>query len=352
MKKIKIILLVLAACLVISNIVVSAGDNGHKTTPYPLQLPDFVTTYYGNMPVPPDNPTTEEGVALGRKLFYDSRLSRNNTMNCGTCHRQGHGFSDFRQFSIGLDNQVGIRNAPGLANVGFTPQLFWDGRAASLELQARDPITNPIEMDSRWDTIVARLTSDSLYPVLFYKAFGSTLIDSAHILKAIAQFERTFIAFNTKYDAFYFEGKIDTFSDQELKGLDIFLGKGFCNHCHSDVLLTDNFFRNNGLDAQPDSGLAKITYKKEDIGKFKVPSLRNVAVTAPYMHDGRFATLAEVIDFYSDSVHPFSPNIDTHMEPFGYGLHLTETEKEALITFLKTLTDSSFLKNPAYKKPD
>lgn len=317
-----------------------------------MQLPDFVITYYGRMPVPPDNPTTEEGVALGRKLFYDSRLSRNNTMNCGTCHRQGHGFSDFRQFSIGLDNQTGLRNAPGLANVGFVSQLFWDGRAHSLEQQARDPITNPIEMDSKWDTIVTRLNTDSLYPALFYKAFGSSLIDSIHILKAIAQFERTFISFNSRYDAFYFEGNIDTFTQKELKGLDIFMGKGFCNHCHSDVLLTDNFFRNNGLDAKPDSGLAKITHKKEDIGKFKVPSLRNIAVTAPYMHDGRFATLRDVVDFYSDSVHPSSPNIDAHMEPFGYGLHLTEEEKNDLIAFLKTLTDSSFLKNPAYTRPD
>lgn len=351
MKKILIIAIALLG-LLLADTAVSPGQHASGPTPYTLRMPEFVSIYFDPMPIPEDNPLTVEGIYLGRKLFYEKRLSANHTMSCATCHQQENGFADFRQFSLGLHDEVGIRNSMAIVNLGWEKRLFWDGRATSLEHQISDPVTNPIEMNNSWDTVVQTLQNTPEYPALFYKAFGSTAIDSNAVMKALAQFERTLVSFNTRFDAYYFNGIADTLTEEEARGLELFMGRGNCNHCHSDVLLTDNMFRNNGLDAKPDEGYAKVTGKKTDIGKFKVPSLRNVAATAPYMHDGRFATLRDVVDFYSEGIQPRSPNIDVHMEPLGKGLRLTIEEKKELMAFLKTLTDYEFLKNPDFAAPE
>lgn len=272
-------------------------------------------------------------------------------MSCGTCHQQKFAFTDPRKFSLGVHGDTGIKHSMSLVNLGWAPFFFWDGRANSLESQAHDPITNPIEMASNWKVILPRLQNHPDYPSRFYKAFGSSNIDSFAVMKAIAQFERSIVSFNSKFDKFFFEGDANALTKEEERGMDLFFGGGTCNHCHSDVLLTDNFMRNNALDMEPDSGLAKVTKLAKDIGKIKVPTLRNIALTAPYMHDGRFKTLEEVIDFYTSKVKVRSPNIDEHMALLTNGFGLRDSDKKALIAFLKTFTDSTLITNEAYSDP-
>lgn len=320
--------------------------------PHNLEVPDFVEIYLGNFQSPQDNPLTVEGVNLGRRLFYDKKLSNDFTMSCATCHKQENAFDDPRPFSEGTNGSFGNRNAMAIVNLGWGTSFFWDGRRNSLEDQAHDPVVNPIEMANSWPTVVSRLQADEEYPSLFYKAFGSYNIDSNLVAMAIAQFERTLVSFNSPFDRYYFQGETSALNAQEISGLDIFLNKAHCNDCHSDVLLTDNAFRNNGLDISfTDNGLGLVTANASDNGKFKVPTLRNVELTSPYMHDSRFNTLEQVIDFYSSNVKSASPNLDQHMIPFGNGLNLTIQEKADLLAFLKVLTDSSFINNSAYGDP-
>ncbi len=326
-------------------------DKGRSLKAYQVVLPEFVADYFDPMPPLPAGIMTAEGVSLGRKLFYDNRLSKDNTLNCGSCHKQAFAFADNIKFSIGIDNKVGIINSMPIFNVAWASHFFWDGRAASLEEQMKDPITNPREMGSNWSDVLVKLNADSMYRRVFYLVFGSSDIDSSLVIRSISQFIRTLVSFNTRFDQYYFEGRADALTPQEERGLDMFFGIGGCNHCHSDVLLTDNYFRNNGLDAQPAPGLYQTTGKETDRGRVKVPSLRNVGLTAPYMHDGRFATLEEVLEFYSSGIQQKSPNIDEHMLPLGKGLRLTKEQKEDLIAFLHTLTDSSFIHNPAFSNP-
>jgi cytochrome c peroxidase len=320
-------------------------------TPYTIPLPGFVGDYFDKMPLDPENPLTVEGIALGRRLFYDKKLSANQTLSCASCHKQQFAFSDNKKFSLGVHDSTGKMNSMALFNLGWAKNFFWDGRAPSLPEQANDPIINRIEMAGNWGDVLNHLQKDKDYPRLFRQVFGSEKISNTMVMRALTQFELTFISFNTKFDKYYFEGEADVLTASEERGLDIFFGFGKCNHCHSDVLLTDNFFRNNGLDLAPAPGLYNTTGKETDRGRMKVPSLRNIAVTAPYMHDGRFATLDQVLDFYSGSIQKKSPNIDEHIIPFGRGLELTPGQKADLIAFLNTLTDSSFLKNKAYSDP-
>lgn len=324
----------------------------YKPTPYKVVLPDFVLDYFEPMPMPANNPMTKEGVELGRYLFYDGILSENRTMSCGACHRQANAFSDPRQFSFGVRGDLGIKQSMSLVNLGWSNFFFWDGRAKSLEAQAHDPITNPIEMASNWKLVLSRLQSHAEYPARFYKAFGTTTIDSSLVLKALSQFERSIVSFNSRFDKYFFGGDASVFTKEEERGMDLFFSEGAsCNHCHSDVLLTDNFFRNNGLDLKPDSGMARNTHLVKDIGKIKVPTLRNIALTAPYMHDGRFKTLDEVVDFYLDKVHAQSPNLDEHMNMLTNRVYFPESDRKAIVAFLKTFTDSSLIHNKAYSDP-
>lgn len=349
MKKLLVIAAVLSGVLVLQT---SAGKDKKRHKAYNVNLPGFVGDYFDPMPIPEDNPVTAEGVALGRKLFYDKRLSADHTISCGSCHKQEFAFADNKQFSTGVNGQPGVRNSMSLVNLGWGKHFFWDGRAASLEEQVTDPITNKLEMANTWGVVLERLQQDPQYVRQFQKAFGPGKINSDLVMKALGQFERTLVSFNTRFDQYYFEGNAKALTPQEERGLDIFFGIGQCNHCHSDVLLTDNFFRNNGLDLAPQPGLYNTTGKETDRGRMKVPSLRNVALTAPYMHDGRFKNLGEVLDFYSTSLQQKSPNIDEHIVPLGRGLFLNDGQRADLIAFLHTLTDSSFITNPAFSDPN
>jgi len=286
---------------------------------------------------------TVEGVELGRKLFNDPVLSANNTLACINCHMPESSFSDPNQFSTGIDGFLGNRNSSALINLGWSSSFNWDGSVKSLEEQAFEPVTNSLEMHNSWNNVENTLNQDEEYLLLFKQAYNIDYIDSTHVVMAIAQFERTLISDNSKFDKFY-RGE-STMTASELNGYAIFNSeKGDCFHCHGTALFTDNLFHNNGLDIEPflDLGLGIITENASDNGKFKTPSLRNIEVSAPYMHDGRFETLEEVIDHYDSGGH-FSSTVDPLMKKLGVGLNLTNQEKSDLIAFLKTLTDYDYI---------
>ncbi len=303
------------------------------------------------MDIPSDNALTEEGVLLGRTLFYDPILSGDSTLSCAGCHKPSTAFSDDRRFSIGIDGSIGNRQAMQIINAGWLSKVFWDGRAKSLEDQALAPVENPIEMKAHWPMVVDRLKYSKKYRLLFHNAFGTADITKELAVKAIAQFERTMISYQSKFDRERL-GKV-FYSVEEQDGYDMFFTeRGDCFHCHGGILLTDNQFHNNGLDTIPaDSGLEQVTHSEFDRGKFKTPTLRNISLTAPYMHDGRFRTLEEVINFYSEGLQP-SKTIDPLMKAIrNGGKHFSDYEKKALLAFLKTLTDTSFVNNPAFQAP-
>jgi cytochrome c peroxidase len=266
-------------------------------------------------------------------------------MSCSTCHQQQFAVSDGgRRFSTGIDGIAGNRNAPALTNVGFTSFLFWNGRARSLEEQARSPVTNPIEMHTTWPEVVARLQLDADYPERFGLAFGDETISEARIVQAIAQFQRSMVSANSPYDRWRASSQSAPYPAAARRGYFLFFTEtGDCFHCHNDFAFSIQEFRDIGLDAVPDSGLARVTGLPLDYGKFKIPTLRNVAVSAPYMHDGRFSTLEEVLEHYDSGGHR-SPNLDPLIR-FGQGLGLTVEQKSDIIAFLHSLTDSTFLTN-------
>ncbi len=319
---------------------------GEATTPYTVTRP----AYFPSIPDMSDNPLTEEGIALGKKLFYEKLLSKDNSMSCSSCHNPAFSFTDNgKKVSKGVNNIEGTRNSMSLLNLLWAKNFFWDGREATLEKQAHDPVTNPIEMHETWPSVVEKLQNSSIYPDLFCKAFGTNTIDSNLVTKAIAQFERTIISTNTRYDKFI-RHEI-SLTESETNGFVIYsTEKGDCFHCHNQVDMTfaDNSFHNNGLDATfADKGLGAISGNSYDDGKFKTPTLRNIVFTAPYMHDGRFATLEDVIEHYNQGGTP-SATVDPMMKHVGTGLNLTEQDKTDLLNFLKCLTDSSVTTNPAF----
>lgn len=322
----------------------------YKTTPYLLSVPDGFPQPILSI----QNPLTKEGVALGRKLFYDPILSLDNSINCASCHNPSWAFSDTNRFSKGVNNQLGLRNAQALINLAFQPHFFWDGRATSLEEQILDPVPNPIEMHLPWKVAVQRLNEHKEYRLLFQKAFNQLNVDSQMVTKALAQFVRTLISgSNSKFDR-YLRGEINL-TVSELNGFNIFnTEKGDCFHCHpaqGGRLFTDRDFHNNALDFESsDRGRELVTGNISDRGKFLTPTLRNIAFTAPYMHDGRFKTLEQVVEHYNSGGIP-SPYADPLMKYQGVGLGLTNQEKTDLINFLKTLSDSSFISNPEFLKP-
>jgi cytochrome c peroxidase len=321
-------------------------------TPYSLKLPSWMHAEQQPF-IPWDNPMTVEGIELGRKLFYEKALSDDFTMSCGTCHQQEHAFSDPRQFSIGTDGSVGRRNSMAIVNLAWDDLFFWDGRAQSLELQAFMPVVDHAEMRNTWPVVVERLQAHAQYPSLFEKAFGTSDIDSVLVVKAIAQFERTLISFNTRFDRFEYGGDSLALTQQEMRGMDLFFRGAHCADCHRAPLLTDHAMRNNGLDqVHLDLGFAEVTGITAHEGRFKTTTLRNIEVTAPYMHDSRFNTLEEVMDHYAEGVHLDSPNLDNHMLPWMLGeVSLSVQDRADLVAFLKTLTDQEFLNNPAFSDP-
>jgi cytochrome c peroxidase len=318
-----------------------------SSTPYTLVQPYKFPIF----PEGEDQNLTEEGIALGRRLFYDPILSGDSTMACATCHIQKDGFSDKRKFSIGIDGSIGNRQAMPIINVAWMTELFWDGRSAGVKAQALEPVINPIEMMAHWDIVVEDLSLNSVYADLFNKAFPKQGITKHLVVEAIAQFEKTIISSNSKFDQ-YLKGQY-TLTDSELKGYNLFYSEqADCFHCHAGALTTDLAFHNNGLDTIPvDNGLEYVTNKTTDRGKFKTPSLRNISYTAPYMHDGRFATLDEVLDFYSAGVQT-SPTVDALMEFSAQGgVTLNTQEKADLKAFLLTFDDEVFINNPDFSNP-
>ena len=300
-------------------------------TPYVLETP----TGFPEMEIPIDNPMTVEGIALGRKLFYEEKLSGDNGQSCFDCHRSIRGFGDPNRFSFGIDGFRGDRNASTIINAGWQTAQFWDGRAATLEEQALGPVTNPIEMHApSWSYVVDKLKDTEEYPPLFESAFGTINFDSSHVVKAIAQFERTFISANSKYDKW---SRYEVaFTQSELRGREIFFTeKGDCFHCHPPPLFTDNKFHNNGLDTHPfaDIGRAAITENELEEGLFFTPTLRNIEYTAPYMHDGRFEELFMVVNHYNSGGEA-SNTLDPLMKYQGIGLGLTSQDREDLVNFL------------------
>lgn len=333
----------------------SEPDNSYQPTPYQLELPQLFDELLPPLAIPADNPLTEEGVSLGKRLFFDRRLSADNTLSCAGCHRPPNAFSDPRALSVGINGEQGIRNSMPLQNLAFNSRgLFnWDGSASSLEDQIFEPVTNPLEMDNTWPNVLAALQTDAQYPGLFEQAFGSNSIDSTMVSRALAQFIRIMISGNSKFDR-YLLGEVEL-SAQELNGLDVFMNeeRGDCFHCHgnpNNPLWTDNRFHNNGLDESfPDLGRGGVTGDPREFGTFRSPSLRNLAYTAPYMHDGRFATLDEVIDHYSEGL-VYSPTIDPLMKSVAEGgVQLSQEDKAALKAFLLTLSDPSFINNPDFQ---
>lgn len=308
------------------------------------------TNGFPSMQIPDDNPLTVEGIALGRKLFYDPILSGDSTQSCSSCHLQENAFSDPKQFSIGIDGLAGDRNASAIVNPGWLPSAFWDGRATSLEDQALGPVPNPIEMHQEWVDALVKLNADSLYSTDFKVAFGEITITKELVAMAIAQFERTLISDQSKYDLFLDDQL--SLSPLEAAGFNLFFSeKAECFHCHGTPLFTDNDFHNNGLDEiLTDPGYMDVTKNSADDGKFRTPTLRNIEFSAPYMHDGRFQTLEEVIDFYSEGVKT-SHSIDPLMPNDKGGFHWTALEKLQLIAFLKALSDTNFINNPEFSNP-
>jgi cytochrome c peroxidase len=339
---------IIVAFIFIAPLLFVACDKGEDevpaATPYTLVIPQGLPP----MNIPSNNPLTVEGVALGKRLFYDPILSANNTQSCASCHIQETGFSETTQYSTGIDGIEGNRNAMPLINLGWQTKFFWDGGANGLESQVIGPITNPIEMHETLANVVAKLNAHAEYPDLFKAAFGSAEASSQNIMRAIAQFERTLISGNSKYDQ-YMRG--ETFlSSQELNGLSLFtdMEKGDCSHCHSlGSTFSDFEFRNTGLDSIPvDEGRYLITLNSNDRGKFKTPSLRNVELTAPFMHDGRFQTLLECVQHYNTGFR-YSANLDPNLS-FAVKGRMTQQEMEDLVAFMKTLTDEEFVNNPAF----
>ncbi|MCO6495962.1 MAG: cytochrome-c peroxidase [Bacteroidetes bacterium] len=324
--------------------------------PTPYQFPERKNGYPIYEPNT-DNPLTEEGIALGRYLFYDPILSGDSTQRCADCHKQENAFADPKRFSIGISGAQGRRNGMALFNLMWHPEFFWDGRASTLREQVVVPIEDPKEMNSSMSEVLKKLNRSTFYRRLFYNAFGKHIITQDLYAKAMEQFLFTLISFNSEYDKF-FRGEPTSFSEAAFRGLTLFnkepqLGGADCFHCHGNIHLGSFKMVNNGLDEthNSDLGYAETTGKDYDQGKFKVVSLRNIALTAPYMHDGRFATLEEVIDFYAQGVHANSPNIDPQMDQIPKGLNLTTQQKSDLIEFLKSFTDSEFVNNPNFSNP-
>jgi len=319
-----------------------------NAAPYHLTISQFAP----QPDLPRDNPLTGEGVELGSKLFFDRRLSSNDRLSCAACHRPNEALSDPRRFSRGVLGAIGTRNAPALENLAWKSSFFWDGRAATLREQVLQPIQNPIEMHESLADVVSKVSADKDYPRLFQNAFGSPEISSDKIARALEQFLLVQVSFDSKYDH-VMNGQA-SFTAQEQRGFELFNTEydpyhgqygADCFHCHGGVMFQTQNFANNGLDsAFYDLGRYKITQRAGDEGKFAVPSLRNVAVTAPYMHDGRFRTLEEVVEHYCTGMKrsaTLDPNLAKH--PDG-GVPLSADDKRALVAFLKTLTDEKFLR--------
>lgn len=290
------------------------------------------------------NPVTKERFELGRKLFYETQLSANNTISCGSCHIQTSAFTHHgHTVSHGIFDRLGTRNAPPIMNLAWNTSFMWDGGIVDMDLQSVAPITNHLEMDETMPRVLSKLRNSAQYRTLFKRAFGTEEITTADFLKALSQFMAMCISSNSKYDSVMRNEAGKTFTAQEQEGFVLVQQK--CGTCHTAPLFTDNSFRNNGIAPSMvnDEGRYMVTQIVTDLYKFKVPSLRNLAYTAPYMHDGRLLTLDAVLDHYSSQVQN-TANLDDQLKQNGVlGIALTAGERLKILSFLNTLNDKSFL---------
>ena len=300
-------------------------------TIFELQTPES----FPEFSIPEDNIITQERHELGRQLFGDTRLSLDETISCKSCHKLEYALADNVSISPGIDGKIGKRNTPSLINVGYVPLINKDGGVTRLDLQALVPIEDEHEMGMSIVQLVRRLESDDLYQEAAQKSYGRNL-DAYVISRALATYVRTFIGGTSRYDDYLAGNKI-ALSANEIKGKEIF-NRLLCNHCHSGILFTNNKFENNGLYINyKDLGRGQITLKDSDYGKFRIPSLRNVALTAPYMHDGSLSNLEDVIRHYKSGGHQHQ-NKSSYIQPFK----LSSSDEKHLISFLQSLTDSEF----------
>jgi len=321
------------------------AEIGPDAVPYPLTFSQF----FPRPALPSDNPLTRQGVELGRRLFRETRLSVNTSQSCASCHSPELAFTDARAVSVGAEGKAGTRHAPALFNLAWRASYFWDGRAATLREQVLQPIQNPVEMHETLANVTDKLRAAD-YEELFAAAFGSPEITAGRVARALEQYLLTLVSFNSKFDRVL--NRAGQFTGEEQRGFELFHTEydprrgqfgADCFHCHGGPLLQSQAFANNGLDSDfKDAGRYDATLRAGDRGKFAVPSLRNVELTAPYMHDGRFATLEEVVEHYCTGVKrsaSLDPNLAKH--PDG-GVPLSQADKKALVAFLKTLTDDQF----------
>lgn len=339
----------------------NTSDDNFTTTPYALVIPE------GFPPLPPHilNRLTVEGVTLGRQLFFEKALSLDSTISCASCHSPIKSFSDTTAVSKGINGAVGERNSMPLYNLAYGTSFFWDGRAPTLGAQAQEPVPNPVEMHLEWPEAVSRLSASSNYSSGFKAAFGSDVITKERAGDAMAQFMTLLLSGNSKFDRWQRGG--EPLTPSEMRGFDLFRKEGGdpeivpggqnggdCFHCHSvgNKLFSDFDFHNNGLDSVfTDLGRYEVTKRDRDKGRFKTPSLRNLSYTAPYMHDGRFETLEEVIEHYNTGGKP-SSTLDPFMKFSTGGLNLSQQDKQDILAFLKTLDDESFVMNTDYQEPN
>ena len=290
------------------------------------------------IPWPADNAFSADKVELGRLLYFDKRLSADNTVACASCHAPEHGFTDNAPVATGIRGQKGGRSAPTTINRAYSLAQFWDGRAPTLEDQAKGPIQNPIEMGETHDNVVRKLNGIAGYRALFEKSFGNPEVTIDNAAKAIATFERTLLSGNSAYDR-YKAGNKSALSPAQARGMNVYFNKAKCDSCHEGVNLTANAYANLGIGTdkvEPDDGRFAVTKDPADWGKFKTPTLRDISKTAPYMHDGRFNTLEEVVDFY-DKGGIVNKNLDEKIKK----LNLSPEDKKDLVEFLKALEGTS-----------
>lgn len=314
--------------------IISCKKKNDDDLAFQLIYPSYFPTPVYNFK---NNELTKEKFELGRKLFYDGILSSDNSVSCGTCHSQVHGFADHNvNFSSGVNNLKGTRNSPAITNMIWSPSFMWDGGVNHIEVFSVAPITNPVEMNETMSNVISKLNNNSEYKNLFKIAYGIDNITDQAMLRALTIYMSMMVSCNSKYDKVR-QGKV-SFSTDEAEGYELFKQK--CASCHSEPLFTNYQYKNNGLDSiYTDLGRGRITFNANDNGKFKVPSLRNVELTYPYMHDGRFWTLEQVLEHYNSGI----KHSATLAPELASGLPMTADEKKKIIAFLQTLTDYTII---------
>lgn len=338
-------------------IFIVVGLGSCKRDPYPEYFPTtpIIFEHPEHFPAPfynfQKNPITNAGFELGKKLFYDVQLSRNLTISCGSCHIQTSGFTHHgHDVSHGIEDRLGIRNTPPTVNLAYMPHFNWDGGIFDLDFQPIAPITAHEEMDADLEVVLDRIKNDASYKKMFQQAFQTDEIEWSYMLKALSQFMNMIVSAQSKYDSVILNLG-PQFTEMEQQGYMLF--KNHCNSCHQEPLFTDHSFRNNGIGigTSGDKGRFEVTQNPEDLYKFRVPSLRNMRVTSPYMHDGRFYTLQVVLEHYTNEVKDM-PTLDPLLRSANgrTGIQLTQNEKEAIIAFINTLNDKTILRDRRFSE--